>query len=179
MSTNIEFPYVIPVNGLNPKIHKSAWLAPTSQIIGDVTIGEKSSIWFGTVIRGDVFKMVIGRETNIQDNSVLHGTYGKCGVTLGNRVTVGHRVLLHGCTVGDGTLIGMGAILMDNVVVGKHCLIGAGSLLTEGQKFEDGLLIVGSPAKAKRKLTATEIENLEKSADNYLLYTTWYKGEPK
>jgi len=167
---------IIPINGIYPKLHNSVWVAPTATIIGDVEIGEKSSVWFNTVIRGDVFPMKIGRETNIQDSCVLHGTYKKCGVVLGDRVTIGHQVILHGCTVGDGTLVGMGAVLMDHVVVGKHCLVGAGSLVTEGSKFEEGSLIFGRPAKMQRKLTSEELKHLEKSADNYLLYTTWYTG---
>ena len=168
---------IVPVNGIYPKLHTTVWVAPNASIIGDVEIGEKSSVWFNTVIRGDVFPMKIGRETNIQDSCVLHGTYKKCGVTLGNRVTVGHQVILHGCEIKDGCLIGMGAVIMDKVVIGKHCLVGAGSLITEGSVFEDEQLIYGRPAKAHRKLTADEIQRLEKSADNYILYTTWYIGE--
>ena len=168
---------VIPVHGIHPRIHHSAWLAPTATVIGDVEIGEKSSIWFGTVIRGDVFKMRIGKETNVQDNCVLHGTHGQCGVVLGDRVTIGHQVVLHGCEVKDGALIGMGSILMDRSVIGRNCLVGAGSLVTEGAVFEEGSLIVGRPAKVKRKLTDTEIKELQTSADHYLLYTSWYTGK--
>jgi carbonic anhydrase/acetyltransferase-like protein (isoleucine patch superfamily) len=153
------------------------WVAPTATIIGSVEIGEKSSIWFNTVIRGDVFPMKIGRETNIQDSCVLHGTYKKCGVILGDRVTIGHQVVLHGCEVKDGSLIGMGAIIMDRAVIGKHCLVGAGSLVTEDAVFEEGSLILGRPAKVKRKLTAEELKHLEASADHYLLYTSWYTGK--
>src|SRR6185369_17575044 len=118
---------IIPVNGIYPKIHPSVWIAPTATIIGDVEIGERSTIWFNTVIRGDVYPIRIGKETNIQDNCTLHCTYKEVGVVLGNRVTIGHNVILHGCEVRDGSLIGMGAILMDKVVIGKHCLVGAGS----------------------------------------------------
>jgi carbonic anhydrase/acetyltransferase-like protein (isoleucine patch superfamily) len=168
---------IVPVNGIYPQLHQSVWVAPNATIVGSVDIGEKSSVWFNTVIRGDVFPMKIGRETNVQDSCVLHGTYNKCGVTLGNRVTIGHQVILHGCEVKDGSLIGMGAILMDKVVIGKHCLIGAGSLVTEESVFEDELLIMGRPAKAKRKLTPEEIQRLEKSADHYVMYTAWYTGK--
>lgn len=167
---------IIPVNGIYPKIKSSVFVAPTCSIIGDVEIGEKSTVWFGTVVRGDVFAMKIGRETNIQDNSTLHGTYGKCGVTLGDRVTIGHNVILHGCHVKDGSLIGMGSIIMDNAVIGKHCLVAAGSLVTEGSEFPDESLIMGSPAKVKRKLTSDEIKKLEQSADNYIMYASWYAG---
>jgi len=170
---------IIPVNGIYPRLHSTVWVAPTATIIGDVEIGEKSSVWFNTVIRGDVFPMKIGREVNVQDSCVLHGTYNKCGVTLEDRVTVGHQVILHGCTVGEGTLIGMGAVVMDKVVIGKNCLVGAGSLVTEGSQFEEGTLIFGRPAKAQRKLYPEELKKLQKSADNYLLYTTWYQNEGK
>ena len=168
---------LVPVNGLYPKIHPSVWIAPTATIIGDVEIGEGSSVWYNTVIRGDVFPIKIGRETNIQDNCVLHCTYKKCGVFLGNSITVGHQVLLHGCTVKDGSFIGMVSVLMDNVVVGKHCLVGAGSLVTEDAVFDDETLILGRPAAAKRKLSPDEIKKIEKSADHYIMYTSWYAGK--
>jgi carbonic anhydrase/acetyltransferase-like protein (isoleucine patch superfamily) len=167
---------IIPVNGIYPKIHQTAWIAPTATIIGDVHIGEGCSIWFGTVIRGDVFPIRIGKQTNIQDNCVLHATYKKCGVVLGDRVTVGHQVILHGCHVGDGTLVGMGSILMDNAHVGKRSIVGAGSLVTEEARFEDETLILGRPAIAKRKVKPAELKHINHSADNYMLYTTWYAG---
>jgi carbonic anhydrase/acetyltransferase-like protein (isoleucine patch superfamily) len=168
---------IIPVNGIYPKIHPSVWIAPTATIIGDVEIGEGSSIWFNTVIRGDVFPMRIGREVNIQDNCTLHGTYKKCGVVIHDRVTVGHQVILHGCEIAKGTLIGMGCIIMDNAFVGEGCLVGAGSLLTEEASFrEKNQLIVGRPAKPKRALSDDEIKHVSKSADNYILYSSWYAG---
>lgn len=168
---------IIPVNGIYPKIHPSVWVAPNATIIGDVEIGEGSSIWFNTVIRGDVFPIKIGKETNIQDSCVVHATYKKCGVTLGDRVTVGHQVVLHGCHVEDGCLIGMGSILMDNSHVGKNSLVAAGSLVTEGASFDEHSMILGRPAKLKRQLTEEERQKLGYSADNYLLYTSWYAGK--
>ncbi len=168
---------IIPVNGFHPKIHEKSWIAPNATIIGDVEIGEKTSIWFGTVVRGDVFPIKIGRESNIQDNCVVHCTYKKHGVVIGDRVSIGHGVLIHGCEVKDNCLIGMGSILMDDVIIPKNCIVGAGSLVTEGARFEEGMLIVGSPARAKRKLTEDELAFLQKSADNYIKYTTWYTGK--
>lgn len=162
------------VRGKSPKIHPSALIFPNACVVGDVEIGEKSSVWSLVTIRGDVFAMKIGKEVNIQDNTVLHGTYGKCGVVLHDRVTIGHGVILHGCEIGEGTLVGMGSIVMDRVKVGRHCLVGAGSLLTEGQEFPEGSLIVGRPAQVKRSLKPEEIKLLEQSADNYLLYSSWY-----
>jgi carbonic anhydrase/acetyltransferase-like protein (isoleucine patch superfamily) len=166
---------IIEARGKTPQIDSSALIFPNACIIGDVRIGAQSSIWSQVTIRGDVFPMVIGRQVNIQDNSVLHGTYGKCGVILSDRVTIGHGVILHGCEIGSGTLVGMGSIIMDQVKIGKNCLIGAGSLITEGQEFPDNSLILGRPAKLKRSLTPEEILLLEQSADNYLLYSSWYK----
>jgi carbonic anhydrase/acetyltransferase-like protein (isoleucine patch superfamily) len=154
----------------------SIFSTPSSYIIGDVKIGDRSSIWYNTTIRGDVAGIVIGRETNIQDGSTIHATFNRCGTTLGDRVTIGHNVVLHGCEIGDGTLIGMGSIVMDLCKVGRHCIVGAGSLLTEKSVFEDGSLILGRPGKFIRKLTKEEIEMLEVSADNYLLYKTWYEN---
>lgn len=167
-------PLILSILGKSPRIDKTALVFPNATIIGDVEIGEKSSIWSQVTIRGDVYAVKIGKEVNVQDNSVIHGTYGKCGTTLHDRVTIGHSVVLHGCEIGKGTLIGMGSVVMDQAKVGEHCLVGAGSLITEGSEFPDNSLIVGRPAKVKRTLTADEIKLLEHSADNYLLYSTWY-----
>lgn len=168
---------IIPIHGIHPKIDQAAWIAPNATVIGDVEIGAKTSIWFGTVIRGDVFAIKIGKESNIQDNCVVHCTYKKAGVTIGDRVSIGHGALIHGCEIKDNVLIGMGAILMDKCVIPKNSLVAAGSLVSEGSTFEEGMLIMGSPAKAKRKLTTDEIAFLQKSADNYKMYTTWYTGK--
>lgn len=167
----------IKVRGKSPKIGNDVFIAPNATLIGDLEIGDKSSILFGTVIRGDVNSIRIGSETNIQDLCMIHATYQKTKTIIGNRVSVGHSCILHGCEVGDTSLIGMGSILMDNVKVGSHCLIAAGSLLSQGKEFPDGHLIMGRPAKAVRKLTEDELAFLEKSADNYLLYKTWYEED--
>ncbi len=158
-----------------PQIGNDVFIADNARIIGDVKIADHSSVWYNVTIRGDVMPVEIGAETNIQDGSVLHGTYGKYGCTVGQRVTIGHSVILHGCQIGDKTLIGMGSIVMDGAVVPDHCVVGAGSLVTEGKKFEAYSLIVGRPAVFKRKLTPEEIQFLDQSADNYLLYKTWYE----
>jgi carbonic anhydrase/acetyltransferase-like protein (isoleucine patch superfamily) len=168
-------PLVVTVNGFTPVIGKDSFVAPNASLIGDVIVGEKCSIWYNAVIRGDVHSIRIGNETNIQDGTIIHATYKRCGTTIGHRVSIGHAVMLHGCQIDDGSLIGMGAIIMDLAHIPKHCLVGAGSLVTENSKFEEGWLILGRPAKAVRKLTEQEIISLEKSADNYLLYQSWYK----
>jgi carbonic anhydrase/acetyltransferase-like protein (isoleucine patch superfamily) len=166
------------VRGFFPRIESGCFLAENAVIIGDVEIAAKSSIWFHATLRGDVAPIRIGHEVNVQDGCVIHGTFEKdgknFGVTLEDRVTIGHSVVLHGCHIGKGSLVGMGSIVMDGVKIGEHCLIGAGSLVTEGSQFPAGSLIVGRPAKVKRSLTAEEIDLLEQSADNYLLYSSWY-----
>lgn len=165
---------ILTARGFTPQVDPSCFVAPNASLIADVQIGERSSIWFGCVLRGDVMPIRIGKEVNIQDNSVLHGTYNKCGVTIHDRVTIGHSVVLHGCEIGFETLIGMGSIVMDQALVPAHCIVGAGSLVTENAKFEEYSLIVGRPAKFVRKLTPKEIEFLPKSANNYLEYMRWY-----
>lgn len=163
------------VRGFTPEISSSAFIAEDAAIIGDVKIGDEASVWYNVTIRGDVMPIRIGKQSNIQDGSTLHGTYDKCGCTIGDRVTVGHNVILHGCTIGHGTLIGMGSTVMDNAEIGEHSLVGAGSLVTEGKKFPPRSMIMGRPAVVKRQLTDEEVKALEMSADNYLLYMSWYK----
>jgi carbonic anhydrase/acetyltransferase-like protein (isoleucine patch superfamily) len=166
--------HIVSCRGFTPKIAPDVFLAPTAAIIGDVEIQEKCSIWFSAIIRGDVMPIRIGKETNIQDGTLIHGTYKKCGTTIGNRVSVGHNVILHGCEVGDRTLVGMGCVIMDQASIKGRCIIGAGSLITEGKVFEEGWLILGRPAKAVRLLTTEELAFLDKSSENYLLYQSWY-----
>ena len=164
--------------GFTPKIHSSVFLAESANIIGDVEIKEQSSVWYQTVLRGDVMPIRIGSSTNIQDGTIIHGTYGKFGVTIGDEVTIGHQVVLHGAIVSDRCLIGMGSILMDGSFIAKNCIVGAGSLVTEGfQCDEESWLILGRPAKPIRPLKSEEISFLKQSADNYRLYQTWYQPE--
>lgn len=162
-----------------PEIHDSVWLAPSSCIIGQVSIGEGCSIWFNTVLRGDVAPIRIGKDVNVQDGAILHATYQYSECILEDRVSVGHAAILHGCKVERQCLIGMGAIVMDNAVIGENSLVGAGSLVSENKKFPPGSLILGRPGKVVRELSSKEIENLSKSADNYLMYQNWYKGEDR
>jgi len=166
---------ILGVRGFIPEIPEDVFVAPNSAIIGNVKIQSGSSIWFNVTLRGDVNEIRIGKQVNIQDGSVVHGTYEEHGTFIEDRVTVGHLVMLHGCTIKTGSLIGMGSTIMDGAVIGEHCLVGAGSLVTEGAQFPARSLIMGRPAKVKRELTAEEVEKLEQSADNYLHYTSWYK----
>lgn len=168
---------ILPLLGYTPKIGEGTFVAPNAAIIGDVAIGKNCSIWFSAVLRGDVGPIVIGDGTNIQDGSVIHGTFKKAFATIGAGVTVGHMVTLHGCTIGDQCLIGMGSTIMDRVKIAPRCIVGAGSLVTEGNEFiEEGWLIVGRPAKAVRKLKPEELAFLAQSEKNYLMYKDWYQN---
>ena len=158
---------VYELDGTQPRVADSAWVADSAQVMGNVVLGEDSSVWFGTVIRGDTETITVGRGSNIQDASVLHADIGK-PLTIGDNVTVGHQVMLHGCTIGDESLIGIGAIVLNGAKIGRHCLVGAGALVTEGKEFPDGSMIIGSPAKAVRQLSPEQIEGLRRSARHYM-----------
>ena len=158
---------VYQLDGLTPQITDSAWVADNAQVIGDVHLAADSSVWFSSVVRGDTATIQIGEGTNIQDGSVLHADVG-IPLTIGKHVTVGHMVQLHGCTIGDESLIGIGAIVLNGAKIGNNCLVGAGSLVTEGKEFPDGSMILGSPAKVVRQLTPEQIEGLRRSAQHYV-----------
>jgi carbonic anhydrase/acetyltransferase-like protein (isoleucine patch superfamily) len=161
-------PFILPHHGKSPRIDSSVFVAPSADLIGEVEIGPESSVWFQCVIRGDVNWIKIGARTNIQDHSMLHVDRRDCPLTIGDEVTVGHRVMLHGCTVGNRCLIGMGAIIMNGASIGDESIVGAGALVTEGKVFPPRSLIVGSPAKAVRELKPEELAYLAKSAANYV-----------
>lgn len=158
---------IYELDQIAPRIAASAWVADSAQVMGDVTLAEDASVWFGAVVRGDTATITIGKGTNIQDASVLHADVGK-PLTIGENVTVGHQVMLHGCTVGDGSLIGIGAIVLNGARIGKGCIVGAGSLVTEGKEFPDGSMILGSPAKVVRELTPEQQAGLHLSALHYI-----------
>lgn len=158
---------IYQLDDLVPQVADSAWVAPNAQVMGDVVMGEHSSLWYGAVARGDTATITIGANSNVQDGSVLHADTG-VPLTIGQGVTVGHQVVLHGCSVGDGSLIGIGAVVLNRVRIGRNSLVGAGSLVTEGKEFPDGVMIMGSPAKVVRELTPEQIEGLRKSAAHYV-----------
>lgn len=166
---------IYALDGAAPKIAESAWVADSAQVMGNVVLAEDASIWFGVVIRGDTETIRIGRGSNIQDLSVLHADHGM-PLTVGEDVTVGHQVMLHGCTVGDGSLIGIGAVVLNGAKIGKGCLVGAGSLVTEGKEFPDGSMIIGSPAKAVRELSAEQQDALKMGALSYSENARRFKG---
>ena len=165
---------IYELDGMSPQIAESAWVADSAEVMGDVVLGDDASIWFGTVVRGDKATIRIGNRTNIQDLSVLHADEG-VPLTIGSGVTVGHKVMLHGCTVGDDSLIGIGAVVLNGAVIGKGCLVGAGALVTEGKEFPDGSMIIGSPAKVVRQLTAEQMQGLRRSAESYVANARRFK----
>jgi len=150
-----------------PVVPGSAWVAETATVIGRVELGEEASIWYGATLRGDNDRIAIGARSNVQESSVLHTDAG-IQLVVGDDVTIGHQVMLHGCTIGDGSLIGIQAIVLNGARIGRHCLVGAGALVTEGKEFPDGSLIVGSPAKVVRSLDPAQIEGLIQSARHYV-----------
>lgn len=162
-------------NGTSPKIHETAFITDDAIVIGDVEIGEDSSVWFGSIVRGDVNYIRIGARTNIQDATVIHVSSKTHPTILGDEITIGHRVTLHGCTVGNGCLIGIGAILMDGVEVGEQSLVGAGTLLTPGTIIPPRSLVIGSPGRVKRELNDDEIAFLDRSWRNYVELKKHYK----
>jgi len=159
-----------------PQVDPSAYVQRSAQVIGDVIIGAQSSVWFNVVIRGDVYPVRIGRRTNIQDNSTIHVTGGRWATVIGDDVTVGHGVILHGCRVADRCLIGIGAIVLDNAEIEADCLIAAGSLVPPGARIPSGHLAKGSPATVARPLRADELAHLRQSAANYVEHATKYRA---
>jgi carbonic anhydrase/acetyltransferase-like protein (isoleucine patch superfamily) len=158
-----------------PQVHETAWVADSAEVIGDVRLAEASSVWYGSVLRGDSAPITIGRGSNIQDHSVLHVDDG-VALVVGEDVTVGHRVVLHGCTIGDGSLIGIGAIVLNRACIGRHCLVGAGAVVTEDKAFADGSLILGAPARAVRVLTPQQLERMRASASHYVAYAARHRA---
>ncbi len=160
--------------GIEPKIHDTVFMVESAVVIGDTEIGENSSLWFNAVVRGDVNYIRIGERTNVQDNSVLHVTNKTCPLIIGDDVTIGHSVTLHGCTVENSCLIGMGAIILDNAVIGEGSLVAAGTLVPEGMKVEPGSLVMGLPGKVVRELSEEERAKIFQSAKNYMGYARDY-----
>lgn len=166
---------ILPVKGVYPQIGKDSFIAENATIVGDVVMGEACTVWFNAVIRGDVNAIRIGSKTNIQDGAVIHCTYQKAATTIGSNVSIGHRALVHGCTVEDNVLIGMGAIVMDHAVVQTNCLVAAGAIVLENTLCESGFIYAGIPARKVKALSEAQIAGMGKTADNYVLYGSWFK----
>ena len=158
-----------------PQIHESAWVADSAQVMGRIELEQDASVWFGAVLRGNNEPIRIGRCSNIQDGSVLHSDVGQ-PMTVGPYVTVGHQAMLHGCTIGEGSLIGIGAIVLNGARIGKNCLVGAGALVTEGKEFADGSMILGSPARVVRQLTSEQIAGIRRNVLGYVENARHFKA---
>ena len=164
-----------PVNGIHPKIGSNCYLAENATVVGDVVMGDECSVWFNAVVRGDVNFIRMGNRVNVQDGAVIHCTYKKAATTIGNNVSIGHNALVHGCTVKDNVLIGMGAIVMDNVVVEENSIIAAGAVVLENTHVESGCIYAGVPAKKVKTLNAEQTATLIKGiAENYVMYSGWF-----
>jgi len=170
---------ILEHNGIAPQLDASVFLAPSACVIGDVQIGEKSSLWFNVLVRGDVNYIRIGKRTNIQDGTVIHVTHKTHPTVIGDDVSVGHSVTLHGCTIQDGCLIGIGAIILDGVEVGESSLVAAGSLLTPGTKIPPRSLVMGSPARVRKELTDAECADFHSIAERYIKYQDDYRNNVK
>ncbi len=167
-----------PVKGVHPKFGADCYLADNSTIVGDVIMGDQCSIWFNAVVRGDVNSIRMGNKVNVQDGAVIHCTYEKTKVHIGNNVSIGHNALVHGCTIHDNVLIGMGAIVMDNCVIGSNTIIAAGAVVLENTNVESGVIYAGVPAKKVKDINQELINGeINRIANNYLMYSSWFKDE--
>lgn len=169
-------PVILPVKGVLPVIPESCFIAPNATIVGDVLMGEECSIWFNAVVRGDVNSIRMGNKVNIQDGACIHCTYLKTQTILGNNVSIGHNAIVHGCTVEDNVLIGMGAIVMDRVHIGKNSIIAAGAVVLEDTVVSPGSIFAGVPAKKVKDISQELISGeIERIANNYTMYSSWFK----
>lgn len=165
---------IMDFEGVTPRINKNTYISESVDIIGKVNVEENVNIWFGTRLRGDMNNIIISENTNIQENSVVHVDINSPCI-IGKNVTIGHGTIIHGCSISDNVLVGMGSIILNNAKIGKNTIIGAGSLVTQGKEFPEGVLILGNPAKVIRQLTEAEIESIQRSADNYVSLSKKYK----
>jgi carbonic anhydrase/acetyltransferase-like protein (isoleucine patch superfamily) len=167
--------YILPVNGKYPLIPASCWIAPNATLVGDVQLGENCSVWFNAVIRGDVNAIRIGNETNIQDGAVIHCTYKKAGTYIGNQVSIAHNAIVHGCTIHDRVLIGMGAIVMDGAIIHANSIVAAGAVVLANMIVEANSIYAGVPAKRVKDIGPEMEEVIARTAKNYPIYATWFK----
>lgn len=171
-------PTILHVNGVYPQFGQDCFIAPNATVVGDVVTGDQCSIWFNAVVRGDVNSIRMGNKVNIQDGAVIHATFQKTKVHIGHNVSVGHNAIVHGCTIHDNVLIGMGAIVMDNAVVNSNTIIAAGAVVLEGTVCEPGSIYAGVPAKKVKDISQELINGeINRIADNYLHYSGWFKDQ--
>ena len=167
---------ILPVKGVSPTIGNNCFLAPNATIVGDVVMGDDCSIWFNAVVRGDVNSIRMGNKVNVQDGAVIHCTYEKTKAIIGNNVSIGHNAIVHGCTIEDNVLVGMGAIVMDNCKVGSNCIIAAGAVVLENTIIEPGSIYAGVPAKKVKDISQELISGeINRIASNYLMYSGWFR----
>lgn len=166
---------LLPVQDKFPEIGPDCYLADNATVVGDVTLGRNCTVWFNAVLRGDVNSIRIGDQTNIQDGAVIHCTYQKAATTIGSRVSIGHKAIVHGCTVEDDVLIGMGAIVMDQAVVGAGCIIAAGAVVLENTQCEPGYLYAGVPARKIKPVSEAQRAGMRQTAANYVMYAGWFQ----
>ncbi|ARV09433.1 gamma carbonic anhydrase family protein [Winogradskyella sp. PC-19] len=169
-------PLIKPVNGKHPEISEDCYVAENATIVGEVTIGKQCSIWFNAVLRGDVHYINLGDKVNVQDGAVIHATYQKSPTTIGNNVSIGHNAIVHGCTIKDNVLIGMGSIVMDDCVIGSNSIIAAGAVVTKNTIVEAGSIYAGTPAKKIKDISQELVSGeINRIADNYVKYSSWFK----
>ncbi len=169
-------PIIRAVHGIDPQFGKECFLADNATVVGQVIMGDQCSVWFNAVIRGDVNTIVMGNKVNVQDGAIIHCTYQKCGTIIGNNVSIGHNAIVHGCTLHDNILIGMGAIIMDNVIVESNSIIAAGAVVLENTHIETGSIYAGVPAKKVKSVAPDQFKTLvEGIANNYIMYSEWFK----
>ncbi len=169
-------PLLLPVNGKEPRFGKDCFIAENATIVGDVECGDQCSFWFTAVVRGDVNSIRMGHKVNVQDGACIHCTYQKAPTTIGNNVSIGHRAIVHGCTVHDNVLIGMGAIVMDGCVIESNSIIAAGAVVLEGTRVESGSVYAGVPARKVKEVSQELFDGeIRRIADNYVMYSGWFK----
>jgi len=169
-------PVILPVKGILPQIPENCFIAPNATIVGDVIMGDDCSVWFNAVVRGDVNIIRIGNKVNIQDGACIHCTYQKTQTIIGNNVSIGHNAIVHGCNISDNVLVGMGAIIMDNAVIGENSIIAAGAVVLEGTVVPPGSIFAGVPAKKVKDISPGLLKGeVERIANNYLMYSSWFK----
>lgn len=169
-------PLILPVKGITPNIPADCYVAENATIVGDVVMGKECSVWFNAVVRGDVNSIRMGDKVNVQDGACIHCTYQKTKTTIGNNVSIGHHAIVHGCTIEDNVLIGMGAIVMDNVTIGRNSIIAAGAVVLEGTQVSAGSIYAGVPAKKVKDISQDLLEGeVQRIANNYVMYSSWFK----
>lgn len=171
----MQEPIILPVEGKSPQFGQNCFLAPNCTVVGDVVLGDDCTVWFNAVVRGDVNAIRVGNRTNIQDGAVIHCTYQKAATTIGDEVSIGHNAIVHGSTIHNNVLVGMGSIVMDHAVVEENCIIAAGAIVLENMRCESGWIYAGIPAKKVKQVSAEQIAGMRKTAANYRMYADWFR----